>query len=66
MGGLKLQINIICYIKNLFEIKRAIPCHKDIQRLINSDYIYRICYRNAKKANSPKWICPYWKKISTI
>jgi hypothetical protein len=27
-----------------------ISCHKDNQRLINSDYIYRISYKNAKKA----------------
>jgi hypothetical protein len=33
--------------------------------LTNSDYIYRISYRNAKKANPIKWICPYEKNDVT-
>ena len=28
------------------------------------DYIYLISYKNAKKANPRKRICPYWKTIS--
>jgi hypothetical protein len=46
------------------KLKVQIPCHKDNQKLINSDYIYRISYRNAKKANPMKWICPIEKTIS--
>jgi hypothetical protein len=38
----------------LIEIRLGISCHKDNQRLINSDYIYPISYKNAKRQTPEK------------
>ena len=40
------------------EIKPVISCHKHNLKPSLVQYIYRICYKNAKKANSRKMICP--------
>ena len=44
----------------------VLSCQNNKLRSIDSDYIYLISYRNAKKANPRKMICPYWKTISQI
>ncbi len=36
-----------------------ISCHTHRFEHIKLQYIYRICYKNAKKANPRKRICPY-------
>jgi len=36
-----------------------IPCQYNRFKHLNFNYIYRICYKNAKKANPRKKICPY-------
>ena len=36
----------------------GISCHKHRFKHFNFHYIYLISYKNAKKANPVKWICP--------
>jgi hypothetical protein len=36
-----------------------ISCQNNNLKSVYADYIYRICYKNAKKANPVEWICPY-------
>jgi len=51
-------------MQGMFISKLQIPCQNNKFRSIDSDYIYRISYKNAKKANPVKWICPIEKTIS--
>ena len=53
---------IVCF----WVSKLVISCQNNKFRSIDSDYIYRISYKNAKKANPRKWICPILKTISQI
>jgi hypothetical protein len=43
----------------------VISCHKDNQRLIIFNYIYRISYKNAKKANLEKGFTQIEKRYHT-
>jgi len=44
-----------------------ISCQKRRFKHFNCHYIYLISYKNAKKANPVKWICPLKKNdITTI
>jgi len=56
------------YIKTISRMsdlsKLVLSGHKHRFKHFNFRYIYLISYRNAKKANPVKWICPYWKTIS--
>ena len=38
-----------------------ITCQKCRFKHLNQKFIYRISYKNAKKANPVKWICPFDK-----
>jgi hypothetical protein len=38
-----------------------ISCQNNNLKSVHADYIYLISYRNAKKANPRKWICPIEK-----
>ncbi len=40
-------------------VKVQISCHKYNLKPSLVQYIYPISYKNAKKANPVKWICPY-------
>ena len=46
--------------------KFQIPCQNSNPRLINFDYIYRICYKNAKKGRTPKTELPFLKNRSEV
>jgi len=43
-----------------------ISCHKHRFKHLNFNYIYRICYKNAKKGKPNKTDLPYLKTISQI
>jgi hypothetical protein len=45
---------------------QGISCHKHRFKHFNFQYIYLISYRNEKKANLVKWICPFLKTISQL
>ena len=47
-------------------VKVQIPCHNHNLKPTLADYIYRICYKNAKKANPIKRICPYRNVVSQL
>jgi len=44
----------------------VLSCQNHKSKHLNFNYIYRICYKNAKKANPMKWICPFEKTISQV
>ena len=43
----------------------VLSCQNQRSNHLNFQYIYLISYRNAKKANSIKWICPFLKNDNT-
>jgi hypothetical protein len=51
-------------VVGLFILKPVLSCHKHRFKHFNFQYIYLISYKNAKKANPVKWICPFKKTIS--
>jgi len=51
-----IKITVISML-NFASLNVAISCQKSNPRLINSDYIYPISYKIAKKANPAKRIC---------
>jgi len=53
-----MQCGDLKFNGNLTDQKRVVSCHKHNLKWLNFDYIYRICYKNAKKANPRKMICP--------
>ena len=58
LEGVKLR-----YIENIPNksgmSKLVFTCHKHNLKPSAVQYIYRICFKIAKKANPMKWICPY-------
>jgi hypothetical protein len=47
-----------------YDSKVVLSCQNHRFKHLNFEYIYPICYKNAKKANPRKRICPYLKTIS--
>jgi hypothetical protein len=55
-----INVNYKYYLFGKFrKEKLVISCHTHKFKHLNFNYIYRICYKNAKKANPLKWVCPY-------
>ena len=49
-----------------YDSKVVISCHKHRSKHLNFNYIYRISYKNAKKASPEKRICPYKNDITSF